>query len=160
MFLKMKIYGTILALYEIFIVLFLHSKTYCNSIFTSGFCMDSVEKYFTFCIAIPVIVFLIFMWIGEIRKYIRRRNSLLYRAKDAVHEVATEIKDRVTETISPQYLEKLITAALLIGVKKYADKNPKARAFLKEVIGFDVLGEEVSDTDSKENKRSNKNIKK
>lgn len=152
MFLRMKIYGTIFAIYEMFVILFLHSKTYCNSIFTINFCMDGVEKYFTFCVVVPVAVFLVFMWIGEIRKSIRRRHSLLYRAKDAVQEVATEIKEKVTETISPQYLEKLITATLLIGVKKYADKNPKARGFLKEVIGFDVLGESEEEIDLKKKK--------
>ncbi len=154
MFLRLKIYGTIFAIYEIFAVLFLHSKTACNSVFTAGFCMDSVEKYFTFCVAVPAVVFLVFMWVGEIRKYIRRRHSLFYRAKNVVEDVATEIKDKVSEKISPQYLERILAALLLLGAKKYADKNPKAREILKEIIGFDIVGEEEAERVEDSNKKS------
>lgn len=159
MFMKTKIYGTVLAVYEIFAVLFLHFKNSCSSIFTTGFCLDSVAKYFIFCVALPILVFLLFMWIGEIRKYIRRRHSLLYRAKSAVQDMASELKDRVTQTVSPQYIEKLIAAMLLVGVRKYADKNPKAREILTEIIGFDIVGDDV-DTVSTENPTKQKNKKK
>ncbi len=159
MFMKTKIYGTVLAVYEIFAVLFLHFKNSCSSIFTTGFCLDSVAKYFIFCVALPVLVFLIFMWIGEIRKYIRRRHSLLYRAKSAVQDMASEIKYKVTQTVSPQYIEKLIAAMLLMGVKKYADKNPKARELLTEIIGFDIVGDDA-DADGSANVTKRKNKKK
>ncbi len=160
MFLKMKIYITILSLYEIFAILFLHSKTSCNSIFTNGFCTDSIEKYVVFCVAVPVIFALLVMWIGEIRKYIRRRHSLFYKAKNIVQDVATEIKDKVSESVSSKYLEKILATLLILAVKKYADKSPKAREIMKEIIGFDIVDEESSEEQKiKTNKTKNKKNK-
>ncbi len=142
MFLKAKIYFTIFSVYEIFAILFLHSKTNCNSIFTNNFCTDSVEKYVIFCVAVPVFVSLVVMWICEIRKLIRRRHSFFFRAKDTVETMASEIKEKVSERLSPQYIERLITAFLIIGVKRFADRNPKTRQVLKDVIGIDIFGED------------------
>lgn len=142
MFLKMKIYATIFAVYEIFAVLFLHSKSTCNDIFTTNFCLDGVSKYFIFCVAVPVVVSLVIMWVGEIRRYILRRHSFFYRARSAVKDIASEIKDRVAEKVSPQYFERLMTAILIIAVKRYADKNPKAKDFIKEIIGLDIFEED------------------
>lgn len=142
MFLKLKIYVTIFAVYEIFAILFLHSKSTCNDIFTTNFCLDGVSKYFIFCVAIPVVISLIIIWVNETRKYFRNRHSFFYRAKSAVQDMASEIKDRFSSKVSPQYFERLITAILIIGVKRYADKNPKAREFLKEVIGLDIFEED------------------
>ena len=154
MFLKMKIYATILSVYEIFTILFLHSKSTCNEIFTTNFCLDGVSKYFIFCIAVPVIVSLIIMWVNEIRKYFRSRHSFFYRAKSAVQDMASEIKDRVADKVSPQYFERLITAFLIIGLKRYADKNPKVREFLKDVIGLDIFEEDKGGAEREKEKVS------
>lgn len=159
MFLKLKIYVTIFAVYEIFAVLFLHSKSMCNDVFTTNFCLDGVSKYFIFCVAVPILVSLFVMWVGEIRKYIRHRHSFLYRAKSAVKDMAYEIKHKVSEKVSPQYLERLIAAFLIIGVKRYADKNPKAKEVLKEIIGLDIFEEEQELESNKSMKQKNKKLK-
>lgn len=159
MFLKMKLCATIFSIYEIFAVLFLHSKSSCNSIFTANFCSDGVEKYFIFCVALPILVGLIIMWIGEIRKYIRHRHSFFYRAKSTVKDFASEIKDKISERVSPQYLERLIVAFLIIGVKRYADKNPKAREVLKDIIGMDIFEEEQETEAEKISKKKGKKMK-
>ncbi len=135
MFLKSKIGLTILSLYEIAAVLLLHCPRTCDAMFGAAFCDDHIFKYFVACIAVPLLVFLIAMWIMDIIHRIRRRHSLLYKARHAVKNMASNIRDRVSESVSSGDVEKMISAALLIGLKKYSDRNPRARQILNEIAG-------------------------
>ena len=141
MFLKYKLGLTILALYEIAAVMLLHCPNTCNAMFGLSFCSDSVLKYFVWCVAVPLVAFLIIMWIMEIIDKIRRRHSLLYKAKHAVKHMAKNIRDRVSEHVSSADMEKMITAALVVGLKKYSDRNPRARRVLNEIM--DVAPNEI-----------------
>ena len=71
MFLKSKIGLTILSLYEIAAVLLLHCPRTCDAMFGAAFCDDHIFKYFVACIAVPLLVFLIAMWIMDIIHRIR-----------------------------------------------------------------------------------------
>lgn len=133
MFLKSKIALTILSLYEIVAILLLHCPNTCNAMFGMSFCADSVLKYFVWCVAIPLLVLLVAMWIMELVESVRRRHSLLYKAKHAVKHMAGGIRDRVARSVSSADMEKMITAALVIGLKKYSDRNPRARRMLNEI---------------------------
>ena len=124
MFLKSKIALTILSLYEIVAILLLHCPNTCNAMFGMSFCADSVLKYFVWCVAIPLLVLLVAMWIMELVESVRRRHSLLYKAKHAVKHMAGGIRDRVARSVSSADMEKMITAALVIGLKKYSSHNP------------------------------------
>ena len=135
MFLKSKIGLTILSLYEIVAIMLLHCPNTCNAMFGMTFCTDSVFKYFIVCIAVPLIVFLIVMWIMEIIDHIRRRHSFLYKAKHAVKNMADHIRERVSESVSSKDIEKMISAALVLGLRKYANRNARARQMLDEMSG-------------------------
>ena len=163
MFLKSKIALTILSLYEIVAILLLHCPNTCNAMFGMSFCADSVLKYFVWCVAIPLLVLLVAMWIMELVESIRRRHSLLYKAKHAVKHMAGGIRDRVARSVSSADMEKMITAALVIGLKKYSSHNPRARRMLNEITdgeygNWDVEYDEYEmDEDENENPQPKKN---
>ena len=162
MFLKSKIALTILSLYEIVAILLLHCPNTCNAMFGMSFCADSVLKYFVWCVAIPLLVLLVAMWIMELVESIRRRHSLLYKAKHAVKHMAGGIRDRVARSVSSADMEKMITAALVIGLKKYSSHNPRARRMLNEMTdgeygNWDVEYDEYEmDDDENENPQPKK----
>ena len=162
MFLKSKIALTILSLYEIVAILLLHCPNTCNAMFGMSFCADSVLKYFIWCVAIPLLVLLVAMWIMELVESIRRRHSLLYKAKHAVKHMAGGIRDRVARSVSSADMEKMITAALVIGLKKYSSHNPRARRMLNEMTdgeygNWDVEYDEYEmDDDENENPQPKK----
>ena len=160
MLLKSKICITTLATYEIITVSFLHFKHFCDSVFTSTFC-DSWYRYFLFCVIVPTIALLIWMWIREIIR-IRRRHKFISRAKNAAHSILSSIRGRVYENITPADLEKVITAAVLVGIKRYADRHPNLRKNVNNI--FDVADGEVdidlmSTTDEKTVKPTHKQNK-
>lgn len=162
MFLKSKIALTILSLYEIVAILLLHCPNTCNAMFGMSFCADSVLKYFVWCVAIPLLVLLVAMWIMELVESVRRRHSLLYKAKHAVKHMAGGIRDRVARSVSSADMEKMITAALVIGLKKYSSRNPRARRMLNEMTdgeygNWDVEYDEYEmDDDENENPQPKK----
>ena len=162
MFLKAKITLTIVALYEILVVILLQSQRVCDAMFGVSFCDANVFKYFIMCFAVPMIVFLIVMWIMDIIEHVRHRHTLFYKATHAMKNIAENVKERVSESVSSGDLEKLITAALMVGLKRYADKSPKAKRVLDEMNKVDADYEEYDDMDAEEEpiaKRRNKTKK-
>lgn len=135
MMLKLKIYSTVFVLYEILAVLLLHCPYTCDAMFGASFCNDSVFKYFIALLAVPAVVGLIVMWIMHIIHAIRRRHSFLYRAQEAVEDVAGSIKKTLKESVSSKDIEKYIVAALAAGVKKYSDKNPELKKSFGRIVG-------------------------
>ena len=155
MFLKAKICLTVLTIYEIIAVILMHCARTCDAMFGTMFCDDHVFKYFIICFAVPALVFLIVMWIMEIVDGVRHRHSLFYRAKRAMKNMASNIHDRVSESVSNGDMEKLISAALVVGLKKYSDRNPRAKRFLDEIMdgrygNIDVEYDEYDDGDDDE----------
>ena len=134
MFLKSKIGLTVLSLYEIIAILLLHCPNTCNAMFGLSFCTDHIFKYFIWCVAVPLLVFLIVMWIMDIIHRVRRRHSLLFKAKHAVRHMAKNIRDRVSEHVSSGDMEKLISGALIIGLRRYSNRNPRARHILNDMM--------------------------
>ncbi len=157
MMLKMKIYSTILVIYEIAAVMLLHCPRTCDALLSGKFCMDSVYKYFIFCFAIPALASIIVMWIMSIIHSIRRRHSLLYRAQTAVEDVARSFQKKIRESISGKDLEKYIIAAVLAGVKKYSDYHPNMRKAIDGIIGA-IGGDEDSDADDSHSTRQTKSV--
>ncbi len=139
MFLKSKIYLTVLTVYEILAVILLHCRRTCDAMFGMSFCDDHVFKYFIFCFAIPAIVGLIVMWIMEIIYGGRRRRSFIYRAKNAVRDVASSVREHIGEHVSAADMEKLMAAALLVGIKRYVSKHPKHRGDFEDVLGKEFV---------------------
>ena len=134
MLLKLKICSTVFVLYEILAVLLLHCPNTCMWMFGPAFCADSVFKYFIFLFAVPALVCVILMWVMHIIHAIRRRNSFLYRAQEAVEDVTTSLKKTLKETVSGKDIQKYIVAALAAGVRQYSDKHPEMKQKLGNII--------------------------
>lgn len=132
MLLKSKICFTVLTIYEIIAVSAMHFQRICDAMFPAAFC-DSWFRYFLFCVVVPLLVFLIVMWIREIVRF-RRRRSFIRRARNTVNEILASIRGKVSERINVQDMEKIITAAILVGIKKYADRHPNLRHNVNHVI--------------------------
>ena len=134
MLLKSKICFTVVAIYEMVAVSILHFQRICDAIFPTPFC-DSWYRYFLFCVIVPLIGGLIWMWIREIIRAHRRRR-FIRRAKNTVNGVISSLRGRVGEHIDPRDMEKIITAAILIGIKRYADRHPNLRRNVNDIMGF------------------------
>lgn len=132
MLIKSKVCFTVFAVYEIAAVSILHFQRICDSIFVPAFC-DGWFRYFLFCIAVPLLVFLILMWIREIVRF-RRRRSFIRRTRNAVNGIISSIRGRISDKINVQDMEKIITAAILVGIKRYADRHPNLRHNINHVI--------------------------
>ncbi len=150
--LKSKIIFTIFVVYEIIAVMLLHCPRTCDAMFGTVFCDDHVFKYFLFCAAVPLIAFLIWMWIHEIFIARRRRRSFLHRARDVMADVADSVKERAGKTfnlsnISRQDMDKYLAAAILFGLKKYSDRHPGLRNTVRDIIDSANGRYEYDDTD-------------
>lgn len=132
MLLKSKICFTVFVVYEAVVISLLHFPRTCDAIFSSGFCAGWF-RYFLFCIIIPLFVGLILMWIHEIVRAHRRRR-FIRRAKNTVNGILAGIRGHVSEHMDVADIEKIITAAVLIGIKKYADKHPNLRHNINNVM--------------------------
>lgn len=147
MLLKSKICFTVIAIYEMVAVTFLHFQRLCDSIFPTAFC-DSWYRYFLFCVIVPLVAFLIGMWIHEIVRAHRRRR-FIRRAKKTLNHVVTAVRGKVAEHIDFNDMEKVITAGVLYGIKKYADNHPGLRRNINKImdmasgeIDFDIMSTE------------------
>ena len=164
MLLKSKICITSLVIYEIIAVSILHFKRICDAIFTSAFC-DSWYRYFLFCVALPLVALLIWMWISEIIR-VHRRHKFIRRAKNAATGILSSIRGHVSDNISSADIEKIITAAVLLGIKRYADRHPNLRKNINNIFGMangeidiDLMStadEETPKATRKQNKRGDK----
>lgn len=132
MLLKSKVCFTVLAIYEMVAVSILHFQRICDAMFPTAFC-DSWYRYFLFCVIVPLIVGLILMWIREIVRAHRRRK-FFRRARNTVRTVMSTIRGRVSEQIDIRDMEKIVTAAVLVGIKKYADNHPGLRKNVNHIM--------------------------
>lgn len=132
MILRLKICFTIFALYEIAAITLLYCQRTCDAMFSTAFC-DTGFKYFALCVAAPVLVYLIGMWIREIFVG-RRRHSFARKARHAVKDLVDNVRSRVSENVSTQDLEKIIAATILVAVKRYADRHPRVRETFDSVM--------------------------
>ncbi len=140
MLLKTKIFATSLIVYEILAVILMHCGRICDAMFGTMFCDDHVFKYFIACFVVPAIISLIVLWIMHGVHAARRRRSFFYRAKSAVRSVASNVRDSIGEHVSQADMERLMAAALLVGVKRYISRNPRRRGEFSEILGADFVG--------------------
>ena len=148
MLIKSKVCFTVLAIYEMVAVTALHFQRICDAMFPVPFC-DSWFRYFLFCIVIPLLVLLILMWIREIVRAHRRR-AFIRRAKNTVNGIMSSLRGRISDQIDVRDMEKIITAAILVGIKKYADRHPNLRHnvnHIMDVANGDVELDIMSDAD-------------
>ena len=73
------------------------------------------------------------MWIREIVRAHRRRK-FFRRARNTVRSVMSTIRGRVSENIDMRDMEKIVTAAVLVGIKRYADNHPNLRRNVNHIM--------------------------
>lgn len=132
MLLRSKICFTVLALYEMIAVSFLHFKRICDAMFTISFC-DGWYRYFLFCVIVPLVIGLILMWIHEIVRAHRRRK-FFRRTRKTINNVVAAVRGRMSEQLDMNDMEKIVTAAVLVGIKKYADNHPSLRRNVNRIM--------------------------
>lgn len=132
MLLKSKICFTVFAIYEMIAVTFLHFQRFCDSVFPTAFC-DSWYRYFLFCVIVPLVAFLIGMWIREI-VIAHRRRRFIRRAKRTLNHVVSAVRGKIYENIDFDNMERVITAGVLYGIKKYADSHPGLRRDINKIM--------------------------
>ena len=139
MFIKSKICFTVFVVYEIAAITLLYFQRTCDAMFSTGFC-DSWYRYFAGAVAVPLLVYLTWMWIREIVR-IRRRHRFISRAKRLIGDVASTVHEKLGK-ISSADMERVLAMAILLGVKKYSDRHPNLRHMIGEIIGVSK-GEEM-----------------
>ncbi len=132
MFIKSKICFTVLVIYEITAITLLYFQRTCDAMFSTSFC-DGDFKYFAGAIAVPLLAYLIWMWIREII-HARRRHRFISRAKHLVGNFASAVHEKLGN-ISSQDMERILTMAILFGIKQYSDRHPGLRRTIGEIIG-------------------------
>lgn len=118
---KIKIFITVLVLYEFVMLTILQIPNYCNAIFNNNFCATDNFKYFLLCVMLPVFVMLFFWWMPEIAK-----PFCSNKCQCETHQPET------SKPTSPD-IEKLITTAIIMGVHKLAMQHPKTKEILDNI---------------------------
>lgn len=132
--LKLKIFFTVFIVYEIIAIILLHNTYTCNSIFSMAFCYDSGFKYFLFCIALPLLGFVAWMWINEIFVWRYRRRSWIRRSWTVMSDVTKNIKSQIGDAFNVHDVDKYLASAILFGLKKYSSTHPQIRRAVQQII--------------------------
>ena len=132
---KIKIFITILSLYELTMLTVLGVSDYCLAWFNINFCISNF-KYFLMCIALPILIGLFIWWMPDIAKLFCKKCECQIPEEKPIKNVLNEI-------ISKQDIEKFITAAIIMGIQKFSVSHPKTT----EV--FDNILKGVTKTNSK-----------
>ena len=76
------------------------------------------------------------MWISEIIRA-RRRHRFISRAKHLVGSFASAVHEKLGN-ISGAEMERILTMAILIGIKRYSDHHPNLRHTISQIVGIDM----------------------
>ena len=125
---RFKIFMTLFLLYELTMLTILQINEYCLSVFNVNFCSYDSFKYFLLCIMLPIICGLFVWWIPEISK--------LFCSKKCVCEEKQDMswKDVLHEIVSKQDIERLITAAVIMGIQKFTTNHPETTKTLRNIF--------------------------
>lgn len=127
---KIKIFITILVLYEFVILTVLQISNYCNAIFNNNFCATDNFKYFLLCVMLPVLVMLFFWWMPDIARPFCKNK---YQCEETHLEQTSNIKES-REIISRDDMERLVTGAIIMGIQKFASMHPKTTKAFNNII--------------------------
>ena len=123
---KIKIFITVLLLYEFAMLTLLQIPHYCFGVFNVSFCSVSF-RYFLMCIVVPTLVWLFVWWVPDITKSFCKKCQCENREEKT-------IKDTTKEIITKHDIERLITAAIVVGAQKFADSHPKTKETLDNIL--------------------------
>lgn len=124
---KIKISLTILILYEFVVLTILQIPDYCVRVFNQNFCSANNFKYFLLCIMLPVLFGLVLWWLPDISRGFCKNRCQCEAQKSDLHKTAP------LESSANQDIEKLITAAIVMGVHRLALRHPKTKEILSNI---------------------------
>ena len=125
---RLKIFLTVLFIYEFIVITILQISRYCISVFNLNFCEYGAYKYFLICFAFPVLLGIFIWWIPDIVKLFCKHNCTTEKPKpENIHDVLNQI-------ISSKDIERFITAAIVMGIQKFAQTHPKTNAVFDDIL--------------------------
>jgi len=141
---KLKIFITVFTLYEFVMLTILQINNYCINFFNLNFCESGAFKYFVMCIMLPISVAIFLWWVPEIGRLFCSNTC-----ETPPPEKNGNLTDVLREIISKQDIERLITAAIIMSIQKFAQTHPETNTIFGNI--FDALMK-------KNNRRGNKKI--
>lgn len=123
----LKVFITIFVLYEFVMIILLQVPDYCIHVFNQNFCDDIAFKYFLICVVLPVLIGVFIWWIPDILRLLCNRGCKMNTPKETIHDVLKQI-------ILPQDIERLITAAIIMGIQKFSQTHPKTQAIFDDML--------------------------
>lgn len=133
---KIKIYVTILLLYEFIILTILQMPDWCITVFNLNFCNMSFA-YLLMCVIIPSLFCLLGWWWPEI-------SGLFCKKCQCEMPEDKPIRDMLKDIISKQDIEKFITAAVIMGIQKFTATHPKAKETFSNILDLFDNNEKVN----------------
>ena len=109
---KIKIFVTILVLYEFAVLTVLQIAHYCVSIFNQNFCAQIYFKYFLLCLLFPAMIGLVFWWAPEISRMFSKNKCVC--------------EHKNTNAFSKQNLENLLVGIANIGLEKFLEHRKRS----------------------------------
>ena len=138
---KIKIFITVLFLYEFVILTILQIHGFCNSFFNYNFCHMNNFKYFLMCIIVPGMIGLFIWWMPEI-------GRLMCQNKCKIEEKPEKSsKEIFHEILSASDVEKFIVGAVLHGIHNFATNHPKTTKSVDNILSL------LKNTDIKNKKK-------
>ena len=128
---KIKIFITLLFLYEFVITTILQVPGFCNTFFNRGFCDVGNFKYFLMCIMLPGLLILFFWWMPDMARPFCKNKCQC----DEMHSEQTINPEETHEIISRDDMERLVTGAIVMGIQKFASMHPKTTKAFNNIIG-------------------------
>ena len=126
---KLKIFVTVFILYEFVMLTVLQIDGYCINVFNLNFCEYGAFKYFLMCIMLPISIMIFLWWVPDILRLFCRRSCQI-----PPEPKPENINDILHEIISKQDIERLITAAIIMGIQKFAHKYPKTESVFGNIL--------------------------
>ena len=127
---KIKIFITLLMLYEFVITTVLQVSGFCNTFFNRGFCDVGNFKYFLMCVMLPGLLILFFWWMPDIARPFCK-NKCQCEERDTEQKPTQKTAQDI---ISHDDMERLVTGAIIMGIQKFASLHPKTTKAFNNII--------------------------
>jgi len=123
---KLKIFVTVLLLYEFVILTILQVPNYCSGFFNANFCAIPF-RYFLMSIVVPSMIALFVWWVPEmVRPFCKKCECEIHESE---HET-----NNFREQISKHLLERVLVAALITGIENFLSKRPKTKKAFNDIL--------------------------
>lgn len=130
---KLKIFITILMLYEIVVVTILQISGFCNTFFNRGFCEAGNFKYFLMCFVLPGLLMLLLWWMPELSRQFCK-NKCQCQCEEQNLAQPQHPQKETDDIISRDDMERLVTGAIIMGIQKFASMHPKTTKAFNNII--------------------------